>query len=215
MAGRPAKSLSAHCVDRTFRPSRHGHLLATEPLSPGLADFSARYRAAVSDRERQAVALELRDAIDAGQGQRELSAAEFFYAGLGPGLADWDDLGFRQANGSIDWAGYHKLERRWRHWNGRHGVWWRIRHNATHNSDAIRLYKLVTGGKTTKRVDEAELKLRDHQPLLDTLAAEHEPCPDPPGLELLPHRVRAYSELVGSVEGGAMDAAISSRRRSS
>ena len=60
--GRPPKTLIEHLQDGTFRPSRHGELLEASPLPPELAHFGERYRAAASARERQAVALELRDA---------------------------------------------------------------------------------------------------------------------------------------------------------
>lgn len=62
MAGRPPKTLWQHVRDGTFRPERHAEMLATEPVPPDLEQFAARYRAAATKRERDAVALDFRDA---------------------------------------------------------------------------------------------------------------------------------------------------------
>lgn len=62
MPGRPPKPLWQHVRDGTFIPSRHAELLATEPVPPELEHLAERYRAARSDRERRAIAVDFRDA---------------------------------------------------------------------------------------------------------------------------------------------------------
>ncbi len=67
---RPPKSLYRHALDGTFRPERHSDLLLTEPLPDQFAAFGERYRGALSERERRAIALALRDAVARPAGER-------------------------------------------------------------------------------------------------------------------------------------------------
>jgi phage terminase large subunit-like protein len=56
VAGRPAKTLLEHVRQGTFRPGRHGHLLAGPDLPwPALARLQSAFRAATSEAEREAV----------------------------------------------------------------------------------------------------------------------------------------------------------------
>jgi phage terminase large subunit-like protein len=70
MAGRPAKSLAEHAREGTFRARRHGPLLAGPDVPwPAFALLQARYRAATSEPERRALALEFEQAVAAVQTQ--------------------------------------------------------------------------------------------------------------------------------------------------
>jgi hypothetical protein len=70
--GRPRKTLAEHVRDGTFRPARHGHLLAVDEhqwvlkqygdIPAKLKPIRTRYREASSARVRQAIALDFRDA---------------------------------------------------------------------------------------------------------------------------------------------------------
>lgn len=90
MPGRPAKTLIQHVQDGTFRPSRHGELLETDPLPPELAQFGDRYRIARSVRERQAVALEFRDAIAGADIDDDATLMEILDAPLEPHMPERD-----------------------------------------------------------------------------------------------------------------------------
>src|SRR5947207_15674208 len=64
MAGRPPKTLEAHVLGQSFRARRHYPLLAGEELPwPGFALLQARYRAATSQPERRAIAVEFQTAV--------------------------------------------------------------------------------------------------------------------------------------------------------
>jgi phage terminase large subunit-like protein len=64
LMARPAKSLLEHILDGTFRARRHHPLLAGPDLPwPGFAYLQQRYRAATSEPERRAIALELEQAV--------------------------------------------------------------------------------------------------------------------------------------------------------
>jgi len=64
VSGRPAKSLAAHVRDATFRARRHrAFLLGPELPWPGFAVLQHRYRAATSEPERRAVAVEFARAV--------------------------------------------------------------------------------------------------------------------------------------------------------
>jgi hypothetical protein len=181
--GRPTKPLTQHLAEGTFRPSEHAHRITTEPLPRHLEHFRERYRNARSERERQAIALELRDAAAERQA-RQLPLAGLIYASLGPDPGDAERLGFRRADGTIDWSRFEALERRWRHWNGRAGTPWRWKHRCPHNQDLLKLVRLLTGERL-KRVDVARKRLAALEEELEALVAGKEPLRDPPGLELV------------------------------
>src|SRR5438093_8105517 len=105
--GRPARTLTEHLVSGSFRPSRHAAAIGTEPLPRGLEHFGERYRKARSERERQAIALELRDAA-AEREARRLPRGAVLYASLGPDPGHAEELGFR-SRGRIDWDGFEAL----------------------------------------------------------------------------------------------------------
>ena len=64
MAGRPPKTLKAHVLEHSFRARRHYPLLAGAELPwPGFALLQARYRAATSQPERRAIAVEFQTAV--------------------------------------------------------------------------------------------------------------------------------------------------------
>ena len=64
MAGRPPKTLKAHVLEQSFRARRHYPLLAGEELPwPGFALLQARYRAATSQPERRAIAVDFQAAV--------------------------------------------------------------------------------------------------------------------------------------------------------
>jgi len=64
VAGRPAKTLATHVREGSFRARRHHRLLRGGELGwTGFALLQARYRAATSEPERRAIALEFEQAL--------------------------------------------------------------------------------------------------------------------------------------------------------
>jgi hypothetical protein len=101
---------------RTFRPSRHAHLLETEDVPLEFEHFARRYRAATSDRERRAAANDLLDAVRV-KPALELSMAQELHAVLGP-----ETWLMRMAGLSLD--EYEELGREWVAWDAKWGRWW-------------------------------------------------------------------------------------------
>ncbi len=181
------KTLEDLVADRSFLARRHADRLLEAPLARAdLQALQASYRGERDEDVRTAIATAFERSVQKSSNERrKLSSSEFFYAGLGPGMIDADDLGFRRRReDSIDWAGFDRLSRRWKWWNGRHGTWWRVKHRCMHNHDALKLYRLLSG-TTTRRVDVADDELRAHLIELDQLIVEREPIPDPPGWDRL------------------------------
>jgi hypothetical protein len=189
----PPKTLLRHVQDRSWRADRHADLLDGPVLPwPTLAALQARYIRARTELERRAVALEFSQAIRRPlEEELELRArklqtpAGFLYAGIGPDAGDVDLLGFRRRGGSVDWAAFDRLVRRWTWWNRRHGTYWRARQHVLHNLDAIKLHKILTGERT-RLVNDARRTVAEHAERVAQLIAERQPIPDPPGFELLP-----------------------------
>jgi hypothetical protein len=143
------KTLRDLVRDVTFPARRHSHLLVDDPLvgDPALRTLQKQYRDEASKLERRAIALRfekavrIRDPLErvhslladdelavvdvdelVQKASRRLSTAEFWYCSMGPGFGDWtgwDALGFRQPDGTIDWDGFQRLERRWKWWDAR------------------------------------------------------------------------------------------------
>jgi hypothetical protein len=208
----PRKRLSDLVRDETFLGRRHAQLLLDEPLvrDPGLRLLQERYRAEPSELERRRLALQferaVRDLLERERALQEevgdetllarigeaivrskLSVTEFWYAALGPGFGNVTGaraLGFRRRDGSVDWAGFGRLERRWRWWDSRYGTFWRYRRGMAHHGDTLKLVELLTG-KRPRRVDVAAATLAELHDQAAELVAGREPLRDPPGFELL------------------------------
>jgi len=106
---------------------------------------------------------------------------------MGPGLGDWTGpqaLGFRRQDRTIDWEQFERLGRRWKWWDARYGLWFRLAHGCEHQLDLLKLHRLLTG-RPTPFPDVARTTLDENRALVDQLIAEREPIRDPPGLELV------------------------------
>src|SRR5438132_6918163 len=88
MVGRPPKTLAEHVRDGSFRSRRHFPLLASPDLPwPWFALMQARFRAATSDADRRAIAVEFQRAVVLVQEQTLREQADGGGRSLGEDLA--------------------------------------------------------------------------------------------------------------------------------
>ena len=200
MSGRPAKSLEEHVRDGSFRPSRHAGLLDSEPLVSDrlLRPLQERFRAEPDPLVRQVLAVYfghatrgrcdrlppgLLDALLPEGGAlkvrplEDVSFPEHFYASAGCAPAEW----FRRDDGSHDFAAERALERRWRTWNRRHGLAWRVQHfgTALDNVDVLELCRPCTG-EATEEVRRAAERLPELVETFLRRSRRRKPIHDPP-----------------------------------
>ena len=178
------KSLQELVADGSFLARRHADRLLEEPLKrKDLAALQETYAGESDKLVRAAIALAFERAVlHKTTATLPLTHAEWWYASVGS--IDADRMALRRRGGKIEWAAYDKLERRWTHWDRRHGTFWRVRRGVVHNLDRLKLVWLLTG-RRLKRVPDAEVILAGLGEELERLIAEREPIPDPPGWELL------------------------------
>ena len=184
------KSLPELVRDGTFLARRHADRLH-EPLGlpepPDLRALQAAYLAELDEASRRAIAFAFESAVRSGarMPKRQLTVAQRWYAGFGA-WTGLDALGFRRSDGTIDWDGFERLERRWIYWDRRHGCWWRAKHTMLNAVDREKLVGVLTG-RQVQLVNVAAAELAQLEDELAALVAARNP-PDPPGLELLTAR---------------------------